>query len=106
LELELLVWQPLDEPSRDERVRKFGAVDREIHFREQIRKGTDVVLMRMSDENAPHKLFVLFQVREIGDNDVDAEHLFARKRKAAVDDDDVVAFAYDVAVVADLADTA
>ncbi len=48
----------------------------------------------------------LLEVGDVGDDEVDAEHLLVGEHQAAVDDDDVVAVLEHVHVLADLADAA
>ena len=80
-----------------------AGVDR--HARElgqDVRQRADVVLVGVGDEERPDLGAVLLEVGDVGDDEVDAEHLLVGEHEAAVDDDDVVAVLEDVHVLADL----
>ena len=84
-----------------------AGVDR--HARElgqHVRQRADVVLVGMGDQEGPDLLAVLLEVGDIGDDEVDAEHLLVREHQPAVDHDDVVAVLEHVHVLADLAHSA
>ena len=65
-------------------------------------QAADVVLVGVRDQERPDLGAVLLEVRDVGDDEVDAEHLLVREHEPAVDDDDVVAVLEHVAVLADL----
>lgn len=65
-----------------------------------------MVFMGMGQEDAANFVLVFFEVGEVGDDDIDAEHLFVGEAKAAVDDNDVVSLPNNGAVFADFSDTA
>ena len=80
-----------------------AGVDR--HARElgqHVRQRADVVLVGVGDEERPDLVAVLLEIGDVGDDEVDAEHLLVGEHEAAVDDDDVVAVLEDVHVLADL----
>ena len=62
-----------------------------------------MVLVGVGDEEGLDLLAVLLEVRDVGDDEVDPEHLLVGEHQAAVDDDDLVAVLEDVHVLADLA---
>ena len=61
--------------------------------------------MRVREDDAAHLLLVLLQIGDVGDDEIDAQHLLVREHEARVDDDDVVALFEREHVLADLADT-
>ena len=63
----------------------------------------DVVLVGVGDEERLDVGAALLEVGDVGDDEVDAEHLLVGEHQPAVDDDDVVAVLEDVHVLADLA---
>ena len=78
-------------------------VDR--HARElgqDVRQGADVVLVGMGDQERLDVGAALLEVGDVGDDEVDPEHLLVGEHEAAVDDDDLVAVLEDVHVLADL----
>ena len=79
-------------------------VDR--HARElgqDVRQAADVVLVGVGDQERLDVGAALLEVGDVGDDEVDAEHLLVGEHEPAVDDDDVVAVLEDVHVLADLA---
>ena len=50
-----------------------------------------MILVAVRDHEALHFAVILFQIRDIRQHDVDAEHVVLREGHAAVDDDDAVA---------------
>ena len=78
-------------------------VDR--HARElgqDVRQRADVVLVGVGDEERLDVGAALLEVGDVGDDEVDAEHLLVGEHQAAVDDDDLVAVLEHVHVLADL----
>ena len=87
----------------EQAARQRAGVDR--HARElgqDVRQGADVVLVGVGDEERPDLVAALLEVGDVGDDEVDAEHLLVGEHQPAVDDDDVVAVLEDVHVLADL----
>ena len=81
-----------------------GRIDR--HARElgqDVRQAADVVLVGVGDEEGAELGAVLLEIGDVGDDEVDAEHLLVREHEPTVDDDDVVAVLEEVHVLADLA---
>ena len=82
-------------------------VDRHAReLRQDVRQGADVVLVGVGDEERLDVGLALLEVGDVGDDEVDAEHLLVGEHEPAVDDDDVVAVLEHVHVLADLADAA
>ena len=79
-------------------------VDRHAReLREHVRQGADVVLVGVGDEERLDVGAALLEIGDVGDDEVDAEHLLVGEHQSAVDDDDLVAVLEDVHVLADLA---
>ena len=70
---------------------------------EDVRQRADVVLVGMGDEERLDVGAALLEIGDVGDDEVDAEHLLVGEHQAAVDHDDLVAVFEDVHVLADLA---
>ena len=75
-------------------------------LRQDVRQRADVVLVGMRDQEGLDVGLAFLEVRDVGDDEVDPEHLLVGEHQAAVDDDDVVAVLEHVHVLADLADPA
>ena len=89
-------------PSRP-RARVRG-VDRDAReLGQDVRQAADVVLVGVGDEERLDVGAALLEVGDVGDDEVDAEHLLVGEHQSAVDDDDLVAVLEDVHVLADLA---
>ena len=82
---------------------ELGAPDGNIQFAENPGQGADVVFVAVREHDAAHMLAILQQVRNVGDDDVDAQQLGFGKHEAGVDHDDVVAVADGHAVHTELA---
>ena len=63
-----------------------------------------MVLVAVGDDDRLDRVDVLAQVREVGQDEVDAHHLGRREPQAAVDHDDPAVVLDDREVLADLAD--
>ena len=70
---------------------------------EDVRQPADVVLVGVGDQERLDLGAALLEVGDVGDDEVDAEHLLVREHQPAVDDHDLVAVLEDVHVLADLA---
>ena len=68
----VLLQLPVDQPQR-----QLGAVDRDIgpEFFQEIGHRPDVVLVPVGDDHPADLLFVLFEIGEVGDDQVDPQHL-------------------------------
>ena len=82
---------------------ELSAPDGNIQFAQNPGQGADVIFMAMRKDDAAHMLAILKQVRNVGDDDVDAQQLSFRKHEACVNHDDVVAIADGHAVHTELA---
>ena len=79
-------------------------IDRDAgELRQHVRQGADVVLVGMGDQERLDVGAPFLQVGDVGDDQVDPEHLLVGEHQAAVDHDDLVAVLEDVHVLADLA---
>ena len=65
-----------------------------------------MILVSVGEQNAANAVFVHFQVGDVGDDQVDAGHVFLGESQAAVDDDHVVVIFHHRHVLADLAQSA
>ena len=98
--VELVLLDLVAEQAAGER----GGVDRHAgELGQHVRQAADVVLVGVGDEEGPDVGPAFLEVGDVGDDEVDAEHLLVGEHQAAVDDDDVVAVLEDVHVLADLA---
>ena len=86
--------------------RERGAVDRERQVAQQKREPADVVLVTVGDDAAFDARRVLAQPREVGEHEVDAEHVGVGEHEAAVEQQDAAVLLERRAVAADLAETA
>ena len=69
--------------------RQAGSVDDgHMDLAHQVRQRPDMVLVSVRQHDAADHLLALPQVREVGQDEVDAQVLVARKREAGVDDHD------------------
>ena len=88
------------------RQREGRAINRHVDFAEQERHRADVIFMAVRQDHAQHFVAILFEIREIGRNDVDAEQFGIRKHHAGIHDDDFVPIADGHGVHTELAQTA
>ena len=96
--VELRLHQPERQPRRDD--------DGDVHLAHEIRQPADVVLVAVREhDTADHRLAVL-EIRDVAEDEVDAEMLVAREREAGVDDDDRTVRLVDGHVLPDLAQPA
>ena len=85
---------------------KPGAVDGHVDLLQHVGDGADVILVAVGDEQAPEPVVVLHQIGYVGDHAVDAVHIIAGERHAAVHHDDLAAILIGGHVLADLVETA
>ena len=90
----------------DEAGGEAGAVDGHVDLLEDVGNGADVVLVAVSDEQAPDPGLVLDEVADIGDHAVDAVHVVPGEGHAAVHHDDFAAVLIGGHVLANLVETA
>ena len=83
--------------------RELGAPDGNVQFAENPGQGADVVFVAVGEHDAAHMLAIFEQVRNVGDDDVDAQQLGFGEHQAGVDHDDVIAAADGHAVHTELA---
>jgi hypothetical protein len=86
--------------------RKLGAPDGNVQFAENPGQGSDVIFVPVGENDAAHHFAILKQVRNVGDNDVDAQQLGFGEHESGIDNDDVIAIADGHAVHAELAHAA
>src|SRR3989344_8048833 len=79
-------------PSFDDGKRQIRPVERWVaQFRDQVRDAADMVVMRVRDDDAHDVIFLALEIVDVGNDVVDAGHVFFGKLQAHVDDDDIVA---------------
>ena len=79
-----------------------GAVDGAVHVPHGVWDGTNVVFVAVGDEHAPQLFLVGHKIGKIGDDQIDAVHVFLREAHAAVDHDHIFSVFQDGTVLADL----
>src|SRR5215469_15404546 len=85
---------------------ELGGVDGDFKFAEEPGQSADVVLMAVSEDNGADVLFVFDEIRNVGNNDVNAEQFRFREHEAGVNHNNVVFPANREAVHAELAEAA
>src|SRR6266545_2919516 len=91
----------------DEAQRQTGRPDlRNAHLAQEKRKRSGVILVPMCDDEGADVVFVVAQVAEVRQHEVDAEVLVTREGKAGVDHDDALVGFHDHHVLPDLAQAA
>ena len=98
----VLVELRLDEAERQPRRPDL----RNLHLAHQVRERADVVLVRVGEHDRPNLPGPVAQVREVGQDEVDAEMLVPRERKPGVDDEASPLVLEDGHVLSDLAEAA
>ena len=96
----VLVELRLEQSERQPRPPDLGHAD----VAHQVRQRADVVLVRMREQHRAHLLRAVAQVREVREDEIDAEMLVARERQAGVDDHDLVVELVDRQVLSDLSE--
>ena len=69
---------------------QLRSIDRRVDLFRQVRESADMVLMTMREQDAPHLLAILDHVREVGQDQIDAEHVVIGEHETTVDKDDGV----------------
>ncbi len=82
------------------------AEDRRLNPTQHVGQAANVVLVAVGEEDRLELLAVLFDVSNVRDHEVDAEHLLLREHEAGIDGDHVVAVLEQHHVLADLSQTA
>ena len=95
----VLVQLRLDHAERQPRAPDLAHADLAHHVGQR----ADVVLVAVREDDRVDAAGRVAQVGEVGQDEVDARHLVAREREAAVDQDAALALLDDAQVVADLA---
>ena len=86
------------EPRRDDH--------RHAALAHEIRQRTDVILVAVREDNTADHVLALAEIREVGQDEIDAEVLVAREGEPRVDDDDRAVGFVDGHVLPDLAEPA
>ena len=89
-----------------ERTGQLCAVNRRGYARQHIRRRADMILVAVGEQIGAHALPVAFQIRDIRNHKINAEHIGPRENRAAVHHNDIVAEFKGGHVFADLAQTA
>ena len=84
--------------------RELGAPDRDVKFGEHPGECADVVFVAVSEDDSANALAVFGEIRNVGNDDVDAEEFGFGEHESGVDDDDVVSPADGHAVHAEFAE--
>ena len=79
------------QPLFHQRQRETRPVHRNVQIAQDIRQRPDVIFMPVRQHNRANVRAVLFQVSDVGNDQVDAQELRFREHHARVDDDDLVA---------------
>ena len=98
----VLVELRLDQAERQPRAPDLGHAD----LAHQVRQRADVVLVAVREDDRPQRARRVAQVAEVGQHEVDAEHLVAREAEARIDQDPLAVLLDHGHVLADLAETA
>ena len=77
-----------------------------MHLAHEVRQPADVVLVAVREHDAADHALAVLEVREVAEDEVDAEVLVAREREPGVDDDDRPVRLVDGHVLPDLAEPA
>ena len=96
-----LLQAPLEDAERQRR-----AVDGHVNLREDVRQGADVILVTVRQHDAFDTVAVFQQIRDVRNDEVDAEHVLRREHQSRVDDEDVAAEAQHRHVLADFPESA
>src|ERR1700722_12439867 len=73
-----------------DRERELRAIHRDVKVAQNVGKRSDVVFVRVRENNSAYHALVLLQVGGIRDDDIDAEQLLLGKHQSGVNYDDVV----------------
>ncbi len=90
----------------DVREGEFGSPYRNLEFGEHPGKRANVVLVPVGEDDSPHALAIFDEIRDVGNDDVDAEKFGLGEHESAVDDDNIFAEADSHAVHTELAQAA
>ena len=98
----VLVELRLDQPERQPRAPHLGHAD----LAHQVRQRADVILVTVRQDDRAQRARRIAQVAEVGQHEVDAQHLVAREAEPGVDQDALAVLLDHGHVLADLAETA
>ncbi len=85
---------------------ELGAPDGHVQFGQNPGQRADVVLVAVGKDDGAYALTVLGEIRNVGDDNVDAQQFGFGEHEAGVDDDNVVTPAHGHAVHSELAEPA
>ena len=74
----------------DKSERKPRPVNGDIELLQGVREATDVVFVPMAQKDSEHVLLTVDEIRDIWQDQVDAEHVLLWKHQAGIDDDNVI----------------
>jgi hypothetical protein len=74
----------------DERQRELGSIYRNVQVAKDVGNTTDVIFMRVREDDRAYHTFVLLQVCDVRDNDVYAEQFLLGEHEPGINDDNVV----------------
>ena len=103
-ELDALEQAVLLELGLDEREREAAAVDGPVEPPQHERQRALMILVTVRDHEGEHVLLALHEPADVGENEVDAEHVLAGELDAAVEHHDLAAVLDRGHVLADLAE--
>ncbi len=86
--------------------RQLRRIDRCVDLGHEVAQGADVILVPVCQEDGPDLILLVQQVSEIGDHQVDAQHVALWEHQPAVDDDDLLVVFQDHHILAHLAEPA
>ena len=65
-------------------------IDRDIDLLEHIGQCTDMILMSVGDDKSLHLGYIVFQISDVRNHQINAQHVILRERESAVHNDDTV----------------
>ena len=80
-------------------------VNRNVYLLEKIRHAADMILVSVSQNKPLYFLSVVYQIRNVRNDEIDSEHIVAREAESAIDDYDIIAVFEHREVFCDLAET-
>jgi hypothetical protein len=89
----------------DEREGEARAVDGHVEVAKNVRQGADVIFVAVGEDDRFDEMAILFQVGDVGNDEVDAEEFGFGEHHSGVDDDDGIADANRHHVHAEFAET-
>ena len=86
--------------------RKLGAVNRHGNPLQHIRRRADVILMSVRDQKRAYTVVIFLQIADIGNHQIDSQHILLRKNHAAVYHNDIVSIFKNGHVLSDFVNAA